>query len=102
MAEEKVLHHYREKGFRLLKQRLRTPYAEIDLLLEAPEDFLVMVEVKSVSDEAFISSRISRRQRSRQDKALLYLSEIYGKNVAIHWAFVMNDGNLIVLEDISV
>lgn len=60
-----------------------------------------MVEVKSATSEAFLPYRISQRQKWKQQQALLYLSEQFRCSVEAHWAFVMESGEILVLEDIS-
>ena len=100
-CEAKVIRHYQRKGYHLLRQRLKTPYAEIDLIFRTPEGNLLMVEVKSARTEVFIAYRLSKRQKLRQHQALIFLAEHFKTSVEAHWAFVMDSGEIVVIEDIS-
>lgn len=63
-AEAKVRDYYLQKypDLRLQAQRLKTPYAEIDLLFINRKNELMMVEVKTLSSDSFITHRVTRRQ----------------------------------------
>ncbi|MCM2282549.1 MAG: YraN family protein, partial [Bdellovibrionaceae bacterium] len=54
-----------ERGWRLRAHRLRTPFAEIDLIFETPERQLHAVEVKSLGPLGLLEFRVSLRQRAR-------------------------------------
>ncbi len=100
-AEFSVIQFFQKKSYHLLQQRLKTPYAEVDLLFMSPGGYLLMVEVKSVSSEAFIQHRISRRQKVRLLRAVQFLAAQFDKLVAVHWAFVSPGGEITLIEDIS-
>jgi len=72
----------------------------VDLLLETPEGHLLIVEVKSVSHPDFIPARISKRQKQRLQRAMIYLAEKYKTPVEINWAFV-GPFEVTVIEDIT-
>lgn len=96
-----VLQYYKGRGYIFLTQRLKTPFAEVDLLFRAPQGHLLMVEVKTVNLSEFQVYRISRRQKVRLLRALYYLIEQYDCLVEVHWAFVTKTGEVQVIEDIS-
>lgn len=100
-SESRVQKHYQQKGYHLLEQRLKTPFAEVDLLFQAPEGHALMVEVKTVNSADFHSYRISKNQKARLVRALVFLAARLDTLVEIHWAFVTKEGEITVIEDIS-
>lgn len=100
-AEEIVIDYYRSRNFQLLKQRMKTPVAEVDLLFRAPGGHLLMVEVKSVNLSSFYLTRVSKRQKNRLEKAVLFLSNRFNILVEIHWAFVGLEDQVIIFEDVT-
>lgn len=93
--------HYIKKGYEFLAQRVKTPFAEVDLLFRTPEGHVLMVEVKTANLSDFHAVRISRRQKDRLMRALYFLAEQFDSLVEVHWAFVTKTGELTVIEDIS-
>lgn len=100
-SEEIVKVYYLHRGYILLGQRVQTPFAEVDLLFQTPERYILMVEVKTANLDDFHFFRVSRRQKERQARALHYLAETKNCLVEVHWAFVTKTGELTVIEDIS-
>lgn len=100
-SEEIVKVYYLHRGYALLGQRIKTPFAEVDLLFKTSDAHILMVEVKSVNLADFQFYRVSRRQKERQVRAMQYLIETMGTLVEVHWAFVTKTGELTVIEDIS-
>lgn len=96
-----MIQYYQNRGYRLWQQRVKTPFAEIDLLFVTPQKHCLMVEVKSVTSTDFIPYRISLKQKQRQARALVYLAEKTQKLVEAHWAFVTSDDQVLVIEDIA-
>lgn len=80
---------------------MKTPFAEVDLLLQSPRGHLVMVEVKTSSVLAFREYRVTQNQRDRLFRAMLFLAERYQMPVEINWAFVTKHGAVTLIEDIS-
>ena len=77
-CEEVVIKQFVSEGYVLLYQRLKTPFAEVDLIFKKAKDHHVKflaVEVKSLSIELDIFPRIQRRQIQRLRRAHRYLSE---------------------------
>ncbi|MGZ3790708.1 MAG: YraN family protein [Bdellovibrio sp.] len=100
-SEKFVQDFYKLKGYELLAQRVKTPFAEVDLLLRAPEGHLLMVEVKTTNLSEFQNYRITIKQKKRLLRALHFLAERLEVLVEVHWAFVTKEGEITVIEDIS-
>jgi putative endonuclease len=100
-AEEIVIDYYQSRNFLILKQRMKTPFAEVDLLFRAPQGHLLMVEVKSVNLTSFYLTRVSKKQKNRLEKAVLFLANRFSSLVEIHWAFVGRDDRVTIFEDIT-
>lgn len=84
----------------LLAQRLRTPFAEVDLLFRHTEGHLVLVEVKTAQLQDFQPFRVGQKQKQRLVRAMLFLAERWQLPVEIHWAFVTKDGDVTVFEGV--
>lgn len=82
-------------------QRLKTPFAEVDLLFRAPEGHVLMVEVKTANLAVYQAHRISWKQKARLVRALQFLAARLDCLVEVHWAFVTKDGAVTIIEDIS-
>ena len=72
-CERQVLRWFEAQGYRLLQQRRKTPFGEIDLWLLGPDHKPCAVEVKSTPDFQFLETRISRKQRDRLRRTWRYL-----------------------------
>lgn len=57
--------YFYKKGYRLIAHRLRTPFGELDILLQDVSRTWHMVEVKSVKNLEWIEGRISFSQKKR-------------------------------------
>jgi len=99
-AEARTIDWYHQKQYVILEQRVKTPFAEVDLLFETPEGHLLMVEVKSVKNADFIPTAIGKRQKQRLQRAMIYLTEQFKTPVEVHWAFV-SSFDITVIEDIT-
>jgi len=100
-SEEIAKQYYLKKSYKFLRQRVKTPFAEVDLLFQNPRGHLVLVEVKTSSVSAFREYRVTQRQRERLVRAMLFLAERYQIPVEMNWAFVTKQGVVTVIEDIS-
>lgn len=100
-SEEHAILHYQSLGCELLGQRVKTPFAEVDLLFKTPHGHLLMVEVKTTNVSEFQMSRITKKQRARLERALIFMAERWDLPVEIHWAFVTKEGQVTPIEDIS-
>lgn len=100
-SEQYVLNYYHQKGYQILAQRLKTPFAEVDLLFRSPEGHILMVEVKTANLQTYQVHRISWKQKARLIRALQFLAARFEALVEVHWAFVTKDGAVTIIEDIS-
>jgi Holliday junction resolvase-like predicted endonuclease len=65
-----------ERGESLVGRNLKTPFAEVDLLLKSKKEFW-LAEVKTAPRLFFESARVSPRQSARLKRAYHYLSKRY-------------------------
>ena len=102
-AEAIVEKHYLELGFRLLKRRWKTGYAEVDLLFRYPDcksgRHVLLVEVKKRSTLAFREWAVSARQKMRIRRAAQSLME-KGFEVECKLAFVDENSNLEIFSEV--
>lgn len=101
-AEQKVISYYLKKypKAKIVGQRLKTPFAEIDILIQQDFGKMILVEVKTLSSHHFIQNRISKRQKQRLLNAQCYLQEKFESLVEIHWAYVEKSGEVLVFDEI--
>ncbi len=78
---------------------MRTPWAEIDLVLRAPKGVLALVEVKSVKHSDFFVNRISKRQRIRLLRAHSVFAEKEGYCLLM-LAIVNECDEVLVFDDV--
>ncbi|XGC79424.1 YraN family protein [Bdellovibrio bacteriovorus] len=100
-SELRVIGYYEDAGFDLIAQRVKTPFAEVDLLFRTPDNHVLMVEVKTNNNSAFQNFRIGKRQKVRLVRALQFLADRLDSLVEVHWAFVTKEGKVTIIEDIS-
>lgn len=101
-SEKFVQLHYEKKRYFLLRQRLKTPFAEVDLLFRSPDGrHLLLVEVKTANQGTFYNTRITRRQKYRLFGAASFLAERFRTLVEVHWAFVTKTGEVTIIEDVT-
>jgi putative endonuclease len=99
-AEAAAINHYQKQNYQLIHQRLQTPFAEVDLFFKTPEGHFLLVEVKSVNLSSFYNTRISKKQKSRLERAVLFLSHKYEALIEVHWAFVGFNDAVVVFKDV--
>lgn len=97
-AEAQVIRHF--KKFKLLHQRLRTPFAEVDLVFQMSPREVLMVEVKALRSFDFLPQRISTKQKQRIFRARTYYQEKFRSLVVLNWAFVNEVGDVLVIDDV--
>lgn len=97
-CELKVARHFKLLNYKIVGQRFKTPFAEVDLLLEGDDHYL-MVEVKSCSSLSFANGKLRARQKARLQRAFIYLAEQLNKPLQASLAFVVDD-ELHILEDV--
>ena len=96
-SEELVASWFNKNGWEVLGQRIKTPYAEIDLLV-IKNNIIKIIEVKSIRNKEFMSHRISVRQKQRLSQAYGYFSNKFSKTVEIEIAFVDRNENIEFIE----
>ena len=101
LSEERVRVYYQKKSYTLIEQRVKTPFAELDLLFRTPEGHLLLVEVKTANSASFYNYRVTPKQKMRLLRAVQFLAERFSTLVEIHWAFVTKDGEITIISDIS-
>jgi Holliday junction resolvase-like predicted endonuclease len=92
---------YLQKNFqaRLLRHRYQSPFGEVDLLLRLPTGELLMIEVKSLSNDDHIAGRLSGRQKQRLRRAFQWLSESHFP--VLFWLiFVETNGTVTIMDDV--
>lgn len=94
--EQIVLSYYLDKNWILLGQRIKTPFAEVDLLLKQGK-LLKLIEVKSLGNEAFMNYRIRQRQKERLIKAGQFLHFKWKMDVELEIVFVDNQEELTII-----
>lgn len=96
LAERRVQEEMERRGYRMVRQRLRTPFAEVDLLMASLAEYL-LIEVKCVSHPDFLERRISSSQKRRLERAREYVEGRSRAPVRLVWAFVQPDGRILLL-----
>lgn len=93
-SEFLVEKHLRQKGWRLVARRWKTPWAEVDAVYTR-KDQILLVEVKSRGSLAHLDRAISRRQKQRLLRVLENLVEVYShQEVLFHLALVLPQGRI--------
>jgi putative endonuclease len=101
ISEDRVRVYYQKKFYTLIEQRVKTPFAELDLLFRTPEGHLLIVEVKTANLASFYNYKVTPRQKFRLLRAVQFLAERFSTLVEIHWAFVTKEGEITIISDIS-
>ncbi len=89
-CEDLVLKDLQKHGYQLVIKNLKTPYAEIDIVLKHAIKPWLMVEVKSSKSSSFDRFRLSTSQRKRQERAHLFLEPKFQTEIQIILAIVSN------------
>jgi Holliday junction resolvase-like predicted endonuclease len=93
-AEAVVINFYEKTGYKLIKQRWRSPFAEVDLMLQGSRNNeILLVEVKKSSFSDFRAHVITRKQKNRLSRVVMWLSE-RGYQVSLNLV-VVNEFNEI-------
>jgi putative endonuclease len=77
-GEQQAARYLSQKGYRLVEHNYRTPYGEIDLVME-DNQFLVFVEVKLRKNSRYgtpAEAVTPKKQEKLRNTALLYLQEV--------------------------
>jgi Holliday junction resolvase-like predicted endonuclease len=104
-SEEAVEKYFQSLGFQVWGRRLRTPYAEVDLVFcrikeeSIKENQLYLVEVKSLGEQDFSLARVSRKQKGRLLRARLYFESRFECEVGLAFAYVLRSGQIILFNE---
>jgi len=74
-AEELAIQHFVQRGYKLVQQRIKTPFAEVDALLQSAKGGWLMIEVKTLSQPEMIEVRLPAAQKNRLARAHQYLQQ---------------------------
>lgn len=78
--------------------RFLSPFSEIDLIVQRPDGRRLLVEVKSLSDPAFLDRRITEHQKNRLRRTYLWYLETWPETE--FWLImVLGRGEFLVIED---
>lgn len=94
-AENLVQERYERFGYRLIRKRWRTPFAEIDLFMGNLQE-CVVIEVKRISRRGFVETRISKDQRRRLQRAQIFLQDRMRVDVRLVLALVDEDDKIVL------
>ena len=86
-----------KEKFKFIAHRFKTPMAEIDLLF-IDGSRAVAVEVKSNTSEAFLFTRVGRRQKTKLHAARLFLESQYPE-AQLLLAVVSHDASIELFEN---
>lgn len=80
-AERHVAAALEQCGWQVLARNLRTPVAEVDLVLRDPEDQVVLIEVKARGPGDWLSGEdhLGAAQRKRLLRAALWIAAKFGQ-----------------------
>ncbi|MBX2986553.1 MAG: YraN family protein [Bdellovibrionaceae bacterium] len=92
-AELKVLEEMRRRGYQLVRRRLRTPVAELDLVMRSLAEYLI-IEVKSVTARSFLQHRLSARQKVRLRRGHAWVQDRVRADVRLILATVDEKGKI--------
>ncbi len=74
-AEKKAVEHLQASGYKILKQRYKTPYGEIDIVAEKG-GVLCFVEVKARSNmEGALEAVTPRAQKRIENTAIMFIAQ---------------------------
>jgi Holliday junction resolvase-like predicted endonuclease len=81
-----------------LQQRLRTPFAEVDIFAEdLLNQRLAIIEVKSLANPDWASDRLKSSQEQRLQNARNYLGELHSKKCVLLLALVKKESHIIYI-----
>lgn len=96
-AERKVREDLKKRNCDLLGERIKTPFAEVDILFRSSRGQVVLLEVKSLSRWDWLESRLSHNQQARLKRAASYFEIKMKESVQICVAFVIQN-KIVYLE----
>lgn len=75
----------------LLAHRFHTPFAEVDLVFKNKKSEIVLLEVKTLKNWAWMENRISHAQQLRLIRAAQWLQSSQNQSVHLAAAFVVKN-----------
>ena len=96
-AENQVGAHFKKLNYQTRFQRYKTPFAEIDLVLHRGLDPDLLIEVKTLSHDEYLSFRVSERQKNRLRRAQIWYQENI-RPCRLLLAIVCKNKEVLVLE----
>lgn len=97
-CESAVEKFFCELGFALFSKRLRTPFAEVDLVFIKNQK-TYLVEVKSLGRLDFSLVRISKAQKDRLLRARIWMEALWNRDAALAFAYVLHDGTIFIFNE---
>ena len=89
-AEQFVLEDLNKRNCAIIGERLRTPFAEVDILFRSAKGKVVLLEVKTLSKWVWLETRITKSQKTRLKRAASFIENKLGESVQVCAAFVIN------------
>ena len=90
-SEDRVERVFEERGYRTIRRRWRTPFAELDLVLATPDGKILIVEVKTSDWPEGALAGLSRQQWGRLLRAREWLADCEGQDVEL-WVVTFDAG----------
>lgn len=97
-AEQLVAQLLSAKKYQILAANLKTPFAQIDLLVQSGPQKIQIIEVKYLSSWMDPEVRLSDRQRQRLVRAQQYFCAKYNFPVSLYLALVSPEGRCQFVE----
>ncbi len=96
-SEQAVVECLKKQGWQLLRQRYKTPFAEVDLVF-GKVGLLRIIEVKTIANWDFVSYRLTKKQRNRLILAFHYFQQRFKGDVVLELALVSGDRDILFIE----
>ncbi len=90
-TEIKVLRDLEIKNCKIIGHRIKTPFAEVDILFRSTKGVIVLLEVKSLSKWVWLESRVTKKQSDRLKRAATFIESRYNESVQICLAYVIKN-----------
>ena len=97
-CESAVEKYFLKNGFSLFSKRLKTPFAEVDLVFTKNRK-TYLIEVKSLGQLDFSLVRVSKAQKERLLRARIWIESLWSRDAALAFAFVLTDGQIFIFND---
>ena len=98
-AEAKAKAYYQKQNYKFLISRWQSPFAEVDLVFRDPEGVIVLIEVKSLTRNDYLMTRLTLKQRQRLSRVVRMLNE-RGRPCRFELAVVSQSGEVQCFSDV--